>query len=86
MRKDFKICGIKSLKRRRTSEDLIQTYKTVNGLESIDWYSGLQFVSDSRTRAESSHSKHLKREAFPSKACNDFFHFVNVRHELSSTG
>ena len=78
----LKIWGITSLEERRTRGDLIQTYKTVNGLESIDWYSGLQFVSNSRTRAATSHSKRLKREVFPSRACNDFCHFVNVRHEF----
>ena len=57
-------------------------YKIVNGLESFDCHSGLQFVSESRTRTASSHTKRLKREAFPSKACHDFCHFVNVRHEF----
>ena len=56
--------------------------KTVNGLESIDWYFGLQFVCDSRARALTSDSKRLKMKVFPSRACNDFCHFVNVRHEL----
>ena len=74
--------GITSLEERRTKGDLIQTYKTVNGLESIDWYSHLQFVSDSRNRAAMSHSKRLKGEIFPSKACSDFCHFFNVRHEF----
>ena len=36
-----------SLEERRTRGYLIQTYTTGNGLESIDWYSGQQFVSDS---------------------------------------
>ena len=54
----------------------------VNGLESIDCYFGLQFVSDSRTTAAMSNSKLLKREVFPSKACNDICHFVNVRDEF----
>ena len=53
----------------------------MNDLESIDWYSGLHFVSDLRTRAAMSHSKRLEREVFTSKACNDFCHFVEVRHE-----
>ena len=52
------------------------------GLESIDWYSGLQFVSDSPTGATTSHTKRLKREALPTKAYNDVFHCVNVRHEF----
>ena len=39
------------MEERRTRGDLIQTYKTVNGLEKIDWYSGVQFVSDSGTNA-----------------------------------
>ena len=72
----LKILGITPLEERRTRGDLIQTYKIVNGL------SGLQFVSESRTRAASYHSKRLKREAFPSKSCNDFCHFVNIRHEF----
>ena len=72
----LRIWIVRSLEERRTSGDLINTYKIVNGLESIKWYFGLQFVSDSRT----SHSKRLKREVFPSKACNDFCHFENVRH------
>ena len=78
----LKIWGITSLEERRTKYDLIQTYKIVNGLESIDWNSGLQFVSDSRTIAATSQSKQLKKEVFPSKACNDFCHFVNVRYEF----
>ena len=49
----------------RARVDRVQTYKMiVNGLEWIDWYSGLQFVSDSRTRAAMSRSKRLKREDF----------------------
>ena len=71
-----------SLEERKTRGDLIQTYKIVNGLEWIDCYSGLQFVSNSRTRAATSHSKRLKGEVFISKACNDFCQFVNVRHEF----
>ena len=34
------------------------------------------------TRAATSHSKRLKTEVFPSKACNDFGHFLNVRYEF----
>ena len=74
--------GYYNIRGKKDKRDLIQTYNTVNGLESIDWYYGLQFVSDSRTRAATSHSKRLKREVFPSRACNDFCHFVNVRHEF----
>ena len=33
-------------------------------------------------RRATSHLKRLKREAFPLKVCNDFCHFVNVRHEF----
>ena len=82
----LKIWGITSLEKWKTRVDLIQTYKTVNGLEFIDSYSGLQFLSGSSTRAATSHSKRLKREVFPSKVCNDFFHFVNVRHEYFLNG
>ena len=78
----LKIWGIASLEERRTRGDLIQTYKIVNGLKSIDWYSGLYFVSDSHTIAAMINSKLLKREVFSSKACYDFCHFVNVRHEF----
>ena len=80
----LKIYGITLLEEMRTRVDLIQTYKIVNGLESIDWYSGLQFVSnsDSRTRAAVSHSKLLKRKVFPSKAFKDICYFVNVRYEF----
>ena len=78
----LKIWGFTSLKKRRTKGDLIKTYTIVNGLESIDWYSGLQFVANSRTRAATSHSKWLKKVVFPSKACNDFCHFINVKHEF----
>ena len=75
-----KIWGIKSLEERSTRGDLIQTYKTANGIESIDWFSGLQLVSDSRTGASMSHSKRLNREVFLSKACYGLL--VNVRHEF----
>ena len=78
----LKIWDITSLEERRTRGDLIQTYKIVNGLESFDWYSGFQFVSDLCTRSATSNSKRLKLEVFHSKACNDFCHFVNVRHEF----
>ena len=47
-------------------------YKLLKALESFDWHLGLQFVSELRTRAVTSHSKRLKRDTFPSKACNDF--------------
>ena len=57
-------------------------YKIVNDLESFDWYSGLQFFLESRTWTATIHSKRLKREVFSSKACNEFCHFVNVRHEF----
>ena len=78
----LKIWGITSLEERRTRGDLIQTYKIVNGFELFDWHSGLQFVTKSRTRAATSNSKRMKREVFPSKVCNDFCHFVNVRHKF----
>ena len=61
----LKIWGITSLEKRRTRGNIIQTYKIVNGLESFGWHSGLQFVSESRTRAATSDSKRLKREVFP---------------------
>ena len=86
--KRVKIQGIASLEERRTRGDLIQTYKIVNCLESFDWHSCLQFVSDSRTGAATRQSKRLKREVFPLKACNYFCHFVNVRQKgfrLTST-
>ena len=76
------IWGIISLEVRRTRADLIQTYKTVNGLESIEWNFGLQFIFDSRTSAATSHSKRLKKEVFPSKAFNELSHFLNVMHEF----
>ena len=34
---------------------IIQTYNIMNGLESIDWYSGLQFVLNSCTKAAMSY-------------------------------
>ena len=74
-----------SLEERWTRRYLIQTYKTANGLESIDWYSGLQLVSDSRTRAATSHSKRLKREVFPSTASNDFVISLTSGASFSST-
>ena len=48
---------------------------------------GTQVFNFFRTNAlgqqrATSNSKSLKREVFPSKACNDFCHFVNVRHEF----
>ena len=43
---------------------LIQTYNWEN-LESIDWYCGLEYVFDWRTRAAT-------KKVFISKACNDF--------------
>ena len=82
MRKDLRYGGITSLEERRSRGDLIQTHKIVNGLESFDWYSGFQFVSDLCTRSATSNSKRLKKEVFPSKACNDFCHFVDVRHKF----
>ena len=78
----LKIWGIRSLVEGRTKGDLIHTYKIVNGLESFDCHSGLQFVSKLRSRVATSHSKRLKREVFPSKDCDDFCHFVNVRYEF----
>ena len=50
------------MEERKTRGDLIHTQKTVNGLESIDWYSGLQFVSDSRTRVASNESLETPEE------------------------
>ena len=73
----IKIWGITSLNEPRTRGDIIQSYKILNGLESFDWYSGFQFVYDFCTRVATRNSKRLKREVFPSKACNDFCQFVN---------
>ena len=48
----LEIWGISSLEKSRARGDLIQTCKIVNGLESIEWYSRLQFVSGWRTAQE----------------------------------
>ena len=74
---------LRSLEEQWTRSDLIQNYKTVDGLESIYWYSGIHFFPDSPIRAATSQPKHLKREVLPSKACYDFCDFFNVRHEFS---
>ena len=82
--KRVKIQGIASLEERKTRGDLIQTYKIVSGLESFDWHSYLQFVSDARTGAATRQSKRLKREVFPLKAFNYFCHFVDARQNINS--
>ena len=41
-----------------------------------------QIDAQKQQQATRSGDKPLKREVFPSKACNQFCHFVNVRHEF----
>lgn len=78
----LKIWGLTTLKERRVRGDLIQMYKVQNGLEDIGWYTGPQLAPHTSTRGESRNNFRLVRERFPARACNDFGHFVSVRHEF----
>ena len=79
----LKIWNLTSLETRRTRGDLIQMYKSLNGLEKIDWFPpGPRFAPPTQTRSSESNSLRLERDIFKSKAKNDFGHFVTVRHEF----
>ncbi len=78
----LKIWGLTTLKERRVRGDLIQMYKVQNGLEDIGWYTGPQSAPHTSTRGERRNNHRLVREWFPARACNDFGHFVSVRHEF----
>ena len=80
--KRLEIWKLTTLEERRIRGDLIQMYKVLNGFESLDWYTGPRFAPVTQTRSAHSNSNRLIRENFPSKACNDFGHFVSVRHEF----
>jgi hypothetical protein len=75
----LKIWGLTTLKERRVRDDLIQMYKV---LEDIGWYTCPQSAPHTSTRGESRTNLRLVRERFPARACNDFGHFVSVRHEF----
>ena len=78
----LKIWNLTTLKERRTRGDLIQMYKVRNELEDIRWFRGPQLAPHTNNRSESHNNYRLLRENFPSRACNDFRHFVSVRHEF----
>ena len=78
----LKVWGLTTLAERRITGDLIQMYKSVNGLENINWHTGPQFAFTSNTRAASNNSFRLRRETFPTKDQNSFGHFTSVRHNF----
>ena len=57
-------------------------FKVLNGLEIINWHTGPVFAPHSSTRASNRNDMCLRREVFSAKACNDFGHFVTLRHNF----
>ena len=78
----LKIKGLSTLEERRSRGDLIQMYKSLNGLEDINWYTGPRFAPATQTRSAGRNGSRLIKEPFPSSALNSFGHFVSVRHEF----
>ena len=74
--------GLTTLEERRKRGDLIQMYKVHNELESIHWDTGPRSAPRTNTRADHQNCYRLERESFSSRSCNDFRHFVTVRHEF----
>ena len=57
-------------------------YKVHNELESICWSTGPRHAPRTNTRADEHNCYRLERESFTATACNNFRHFVTVRHEF----
>jgi len=74
--------GLTSLEVRRKRGDLIQIYKSINGIEKINWHTGPTFSQYDRSRAAKTNEKRLVRETFPASQQNSFCHFTNVRHDF----
>ena len=78
----LKIWDLTTLKERRERGDIIQMYKTMNGLEDIQWYTGPHYAQQTCTREANLNSHRLVGESFPTRSRNDFRLFVSVREEF----
>ena len=80
--KRLEVWKISTLEIRRNRGDLIEMFKVLNSPESLKWFTGPCFAPLTQTRSADRNSLRLIREVFPSKARNDFGHFVSARHEF----
>jgi hypothetical protein len=78
----LKVWGLTTLEERRMRGDLIQMYKSLNGLDRIQWYTGPHRAPQSQTRLAVKNELCLRREKFDTKLQNDHGHFVTTRHEF----
>ena len=80
----LKLWGITSLEERRKRGDAIELYKTLNGIEEVDWINPPTIkASIANTGPASSvrgHSLRINRETFNSKLRNDHAAAVSARH------
>lgn len=79
----LKIWDLTTLKERRERGDIIQMFKTMNGLEDIQRYTVPHYDQQTCTRDVNHNSHRLVRESFPTRSRNDFRHFISVREEFS---
>ena len=84
--KRLELMKITSLKERRTRGDIIQFYKSLNGIDQIDWIEDIKYRPSSNAVGPSSglrgHKLRVERQSFNSRIQNDFCHFVETRHNF----
>lgn len=82
----LKSWGITTLQERRNRGDAIQLYKSLHGLEVIDWVNPPTIRSSNGNIGPASstrgHSLRIDRETFKSKLRNDYAAAVSTRHNF----
>ena len=72
--------GINRLEDRRVRGDLIEMYKSVNGLDEINWERNPVMITPTDRVLTRSNGVKIRRDTFKSKIRNDFAKQVSTRH------
>ena len=77
--------GINRLEDRRVRGDLIEMYKSVNGLDEINWERNPVMITPTDRVLMRSNGVKIRRDTFKSKIRNDFAKQVSTCTIISST-